>query len=185
MPVSTTTVPAGPAAGENEVITGAGITVKLVVEAAILMGVVTLMGPVVAPVGTVAVIWVAEFTVNTGATVPLKRTCVVPVRSVPVMTTTVPTGPVMGAKLVMVGGVPTVNGVAEVVVPPGVVTLIEPVVTPRGALTVICVAEFTTKTGAAVPLKTTAVAPVRFVPVIVTTVPSRPPVGVKLVMVGG
>ena len=185
VPVKVTTVPAGPAAGENEVITGAGTTVKLAAETAEATPVVTPMGPVVAPAGTVAVSWVAEFTVNVGATVPLNVTRVAPVRSVPVMTTTVPTGPVTGVKLVMVGGVPTVNGVAEVAMPPGVVTLMGPVVTPAGALTVICVAEFTTKPGAAVPLKATAVAPVKFVPVIVTTVPARPPVGVKLVMVGG
>ena len=38
---------------------------------------------------------------------------------------------------------------------------------------------------AAVPLNRTAVAPVKFVPLIVTLVPTGPLVGVKLVIVGG
>ena len=38
---------------------------------------------------------------------------------------------------------------------------------------------------AAVPLNVTAVAPVKFVPLIVTLVPTGPLVGVKLVIVGG
>ena len=42
---------------------GAGITVKLPGLVAVPPGVVTLMVPVVAPAGTVAVIWVAESTV--------------------------------------------------------------------------------------------------------------------------
>ena len=41
------------------------------------------------------------------------------------------------------------------------------------------------KLAAAVPLNVTAVAPVKFVPLIVTLVPACPPVGVKLVIVGG
>ena len=61
-PVITTDVPALPVAGENEVTVGA-ITksVELVAAPAELT---TLIRPVVAPVGTVAVIRVGEFTVN-------------------------------------------------------------------------------------------------------------------------
>ena len=55
-PVSVTTVPATPAAGEKEAMTGGGITVKLVAEVAVPVGVVRLIGPVVAPAGTVTVI---------------------------------------------------------------------------------------------------------------------------------
>ena len=46
---------------------------------------------------------------------------------------------------------------------------------PAGAVAVICVAELTVKPVAAVAPKLTAVAPVKFVPVITTDVP--PPVG--------
>ena len=41
-----------------------------------------------------------------------------PVKFVPVMVTDVPTAPLVGVKLVIVGGAMTVNGVAAVAVPP-------------------------------------------------------------------
>jgi hypothetical protein len=65
--------------------------------------VTTLILPLVAPVGTVAVIWVDEFTVKLVAFVVLNRTAVAPVKFVPVMTTVVPTGPLVGLKDVTVG----------------------------------------------------------------------------------
>ena len=40
------------------------------------------------------------------------------------------------------------------------------------------------KLGALVPLKATAIAPVKFVPLIVTVLPAGPLVGVKLMIVG-
>ena len=55
-PLSTTTVLATPFVGVKEVITGAGITTKLVVETPVLMGVVREIEPVVAPAGTIVVI---------------------------------------------------------------------------------------------------------------------------------
>ena len=157
---------------------------KLVVEAAVLMGVVTPMGPVMAPTGTVAVICVAEFTANTRADVPLKVNCVAPVRLVPVMTTVAPIGPVVGEKLVMMGGKPTKNGMAEVAVPVGAVMVMRPVVLPAATMAVSWVADTTVKLAAAMPLKTTAVTPVKFEPSTVTTVPAGPLGGEKLVMVG-
>lgn len=71
----------------------------------------------------------------------------------------------------------------EVVLPLGVVTLILPVVAPFGTVAVIFVALFTVKE-AAVPLNETAVAPIRFVPLIVTEVPACPLVGAKEETVG-
>ena len=59
--------------------------------------------------------------------------------------------------------------VAEV--PPTVVTLMSTVPVPAGDVAVICVAELTVNAVAAVAPKVTAVAPVKLVPVIVTTVP--------------
>ena len=52
----------------------------------------TEMGPVVAPVGTVAVIRVLLFTVNVVAETPLNFTEVAPVKPVPVITTRRPDG---------------------------------------------------------------------------------------------
>src|SRR5258705_208960 len=100
------------------------------------------------------------------------------------MVTLVPTGPLVGAKLVIVvDPLTTVNAVLLVAVPPGVVTLSGPVVAPTGTVAWIAVAEVTVKL-ALTPLKATAVAPVKFAPLIVTFVPTGPLLGVKPVIVG-
>lgn len=80
----------------------------------------------------------------------------------------------------------TVNDAALVPVPDGVVTLIVPVVALFGKVAVICVALFTVKVVAAVPLKFTAVAPVKLVPVITTDAPelTHALFGLKPVTVG-
>ena len=68
------------------------------------------------------------------ALAPLKATTVVPVKLVPLMVTLVPTGPLAGVKPVIVGGLITVKLLALAAVPPGVVTLIGPVVAPAGTV---------------------------------------------------
>src|SRR5258706_1572821 len=73
----------------------------------------------------------------------------------------------------------TVKLLALVAVPPGVVTLIGPVVAPPGTVAVIDVDEFTVKLTVA-PVKVTAVAPVKLVPLIVALVPTGPLVGVTI-----
>jgi hypothetical protein len=118
------------------------------------------------------------------ALAPTNVTAVAPVKFVPVMTTLVPTGPLVGLKFVMVGGGMTVKLVALVAVPPGVVTAIGPVVAPAGTVAVICVERSTLKVAALTPLKVTEVAPVKFVPVITTLSPVPPLVGEKLEIVG-
>jgi hypothetical protein len=87
------------------------LTVKLAALVAVPPGVVTLILPVVAPVGTVAVICVAEFTVNDVAVVVLNFTelvvkfapLTVPLKFVPVIVTDVPTGPKVGVNELIVG----------------------------------------------------------------------------------
>ena len=74
---------------------------------------------------------------NVVAAVPLNLTAVAPVRFVPVITTLVPTGPLVGLKLVIVGEPMTVKELALVAVPPGVVTATVPVVAPAGTVAVI------------------------------------------------
>jgi len=183
VPVIVTAVPTGPLIGENDVIVGAGGTVKSVALVAVPPGVVRVIRPVVAPAGTEVFTCVAETTVKVAA-VPLKRTLVVPVKLVPVIVTAVPTGPLAGENEVIVGaGGTTVKSPALVPVPDGVVTVILPLVAPAGTAVLICVGEITVKV-AAVPLKRTLVEPVKFVPVIVTLVPTVPEVGVKDVIVG-
>ena len=84
----------------------------------------------------------------------------------------------------MAGGKPTTNAVAEVAVPVGATMVMAPVVVPAATVAVSCVAEVMEKLATAVPLKLTAVVPVKFDPNTVTTVPVGPPVGVKALMVG-
>src|SRR5256885_13275473 len=110
----------------------------------------------------------------------LPRSALFPVTSLFLLVTLVPTGPLAGVKLVMVGGLITVKLPALFAVPPEVVTLIGPLVAPAGTVAVIAVAELTVKL-ALVPLNSTALAPVKFVPLIVTLVPTGPLAGVKLV----
>ena len=77
-------------------------------------GVVTLIGPEVAPVGTVASIEVAEVTVKLALT-PLKVTAVAPVKIVPLIVTLVMTGgPLVGVKLVIVEGGSTANAIVQI-----------------------------------------------------------------------
>jgi len=80
------------------------VTVKSLALSAKPSGVVTLILPVVAPPGTVVLIWVSETTIKV-AGVPLKATAVAPMKFVPVMVTAVPTGPLDGVNEVIVGGV--------------------------------------------------------------------------------
>ena len=137
VPVITTLVPTGPLAGEKLVIVGTGtVTEKLVALVAVPPGVVTVIAPVVAPEGTVAVICVEESTVKIAVT-PLNLTEVAPAKFAPVITTFVPTGPLAGEKLVIVGARITVKLPALAAVPPGVVTVIAPVVAPEGTVAVI------------------------------------------------
>ena len=71
-------------------------------------------------------------------------------------------------------------------VPCDVVTVTFCVPVPAGETAVICVALSTTNDAAAVAPKSTAVAPVKLVPVITTVVPptAGPLFGLRLVMVG-
>jgi hypothetical protein len=162
------------------------VTVKLLAEVVVPLEVVTVTLPVVVPVATVAVIWVALFTVKAEAVWPLNATDDTPLKLVPVIKTAVPTGPLPGFNAEMVGGGGlTVKLLLERALPTGVVTVILPVVVPLATMAVIWVVLLTVKLAAAVELKFTELVPVKFVPVIVTEVPATPLVGVKPEIVGG
>jgi len=183
VPLMVTLVPTVPLAGVKLAIVGGLTTVNELVLVAVPPGVVMLSDPVVTPAGTVAWIDVAEVTVKLALT-PLNVTAETPVKLVPLMVTLVPTVPLAGAKLAIVGGLTTVNELVLVAVPPGVVTLSAPVVAPAGSVAWIDVAELTVKL-ALTPLNVTAVAPVKSAPLIVTVVPTGPMVGAKIAIVGG
>src|SRR5689334_22469897 len=100
-PVITTVPPAAAANGEKPVTTG--VMPKVEVDCTVPLEVVTATLPVVAPVGTVAVINVAELVVNEDAT-PLNVTLLTLVKLVPLIVTLAPIGALVGVNDVMVGG---------------------------------------------------------------------------------
>src|SRR5712691_12886625 len=93
-PVSVTVEPTGAAVGENAEITT--VTLKFVELLPVPFPLVTEIGAVSAPTGTVAVIWVSESIVKLAAGVAPKLTSVVPVKPDPVTVTSVPGGPDRG-----------------------------------------------------------------------------------------
>jgi hypothetical protein len=181
-----TTVPTGPLGGENDVISGVPGTVNFVALVPVPEAFVTEMYPVVVPAATVAVICVEFTIVKLEAAVRLNFTCVTPVKLVPLIVTSCPTGPWAGVKDEIVG-VPDaaiVKSVALVAVPPGVVTVIFPVCVPLATVAEIWVAESTVKSAAALLPNVTADAARKLVPVITTRVPGGPLIGEKPVIVG-
>jgi len=121
---------------------------------------VTTTGPVVAPLGTGAVITV-DAQLEGVATVPLKVTtldpCVDP-NPVPETVTEVPTFPEFGLRLVILGNVPTMKNAPLLDRPPAVVTTTFPVVAPVGTGATIAI-EFQLAAGATIPLKVTVPTP--------------------------
>jgi hypothetical protein len=139
---------------------------------------------VVAPEGTVAVTF-PSFTKPKPAVVPLNFTPFTPVKWFPLIVTDVPTPPLDGEKLLIVGAVPllTVKSEALVAIPAVVVTVILPVVEPEGTVA-ITLPSFTKLKVAVVPLNLTPLTPVKWFPLIVTEVPATPLDGEKLLIVG-
>ena len=113
--------------------------------------VVTLIGPLFAPRFTTATITESDWTTKLFAFDPLNFTPFVPVKLLPLIVTLLPLRPCGGEKLEMVGGGGTMNAPTLVPVPPGVVTLIVPLVVPAATTAVILVAELTLNRDAAVP----------------------------------
>ena len=135
LPSIVTLVPACPEAGVKPVIWGS--TKKVPTLEARPAGLVTLILPVVAPGGTLTVIWVGELIEKALVVVLLKVTTLAAPKLVPVMATELPTAPLPGLNPVTVGGRMTVKSLALVTVPPELVTMILPVVVPALTLAVI------------------------------------------------
>src|SRR5262249_35675936 len=106
------------------------------------------------------------------------------------MVTSVPAAPLAGEKPAIEGRFPpplppvTVKMLELIASPAGFVTIIGPVIAFDWTAAVICVSELTLKSVLTLPNRT-LVAPVKFVPVIVTAVFTGPLVGEKLVIEGG
>ena len=125
-------------------------------------GVVTEISPEV-PDPTMAVMLVADTTLNEAAAVPPKLTAVAPVKSVPVIVTVAPV-PAVNVDDEIVGAGIKVNP-DFVAVPSGVVTDTLPDA-PDATTAVILVAETIVNEVAAVPPKLTSVAPLKLIPLI-------------------
>ncbi len=194
VPLIVTEVPMGPEVGENELIVGLDgvVTLKLLALVAVPPGVVTRILPSVAPDGTVAVILLEEFTANdaerlSNVTEPVVKP--LPLKFVPLIVTEVPTGPEVGENELIVGaGTEVTSKLVELVaVPPGVVTRIFPSVAPDGTVAVILLEEFTVNDAETLLNVTEPVVnplPLKFVPLIVTEVPTGPEVGENELIVG-
>jgi len=142
----------------------------------------------VAPVGTVATIFVADHDVIEVAGVPLNVMVLVPwvdPKLKPFTVTEVPTLPEGGLMLVMPGPEPTTKMTPLLDSPP-TVTITGPVVAPLGTGTAMLV-PLQVVGIATVPLNVTTLEPrvaPKFVPVIVTNVPTFPEPGFSEVMLG-
>src|SRR5439155_8682673 len=120
---------------------------------------VTTTFPVVAPAGTGTTMLVADQVVCVAAT-PLNVTVLVPLvppKPVPAIVTAVATGPLVGDRLVIVGGTLTVNATPLLASPPTVTTTF-PVVAPAGTGTTMLVADQVVGV-AAMPLNVTVLVP--------------------------
>jgi len=141
----------------------------------------TVTSPLLAADGTVARSLVADTSVTALAATPLNFTLEALVKPTPEIVTTVPYGPLVGAMLVIdsVG----VNEDALMPVPAAVVTAIFPADAPSGTVALICVADCTLYDATRFP-NFTALAPLKYVPVIVTELPVIPDAGVNELTVG-
>src|SRR2546426_28475 len=188
-PMILTDVPTGPSVGLRDVIPGPGPEVVTVNSNPLLAipPTVTTTLPVVAPLGTGTIMLVLLQLVGP-AIVPLNATVLAPCAApkfVPVIVTTVVTGPEVGLKLEMFcGGRVKMTPLLGM---PFTVTTTLPVVAAAGTCTEMPVV--LQNVGVAdVPLKVTVLVPCadpKLVPVIVTCVPTGPEVGLRLVMLGG
>lgn len=163
------------------------VTVKLVGLVTLPVGklalpFVTVMGPVVAPAGTVALSCVEDTKATVVACVPLNFTTEWLLKPTPLICTTVPTGPLPGLK-------PVIDSVgvkleALVPVPAGVVTEIVPVTAPFGTFAFSELVETNvTEAELSVPNLTVAFG-VKSCPLIVTVLPVMPDDGKNELTVG-
>src|SRR6266480_4022116 len=184
VPVIVTEVPTTPEVTDKLLMLGAGTTVKLTPLLAA-PATVTTTFPVVAPAGT-GTPMANELQLVGVVGVPLKATVLEPwlvPKFVPSMVTAAPTAPVVGDRLVIPGR--TVKA-APLLATPFTFTTTFPVVAPEGTGTLMLVALQLVGV-VAVPLNVTVLEPCvdpKFVPVIVTGVPTAPDVTDKFVILG-
>src|SRR5256885_15710267 len=104
-------------------------------------------------------------------------------KAVPLIVTTVPTGPLGGEKDLTLGL--TRRSVALVPVPRGLATAIGPVDAPFGTVAVSCMSDWTAKVVAGTPSNVTLVVPTKPEPVTVTVLPTVVAAGENPAIAGG
>jgi hypothetical protein len=157
------------------------VTRKFPEPLAVPPAVVTITPPVVAPGITIATNVLPLLLIGMAETPAI----VIPVgllRLVPVIVTSVPTGPVVAEKEIIVGAGIMVNPASDAL-PPGVVRLTAPVA-PVPTIATIEVVETTVNDVTRVPPNVIIEVPVKFVPVMLMIAPEPALVGAKDVMVG-
>ena len=190
VPVMVTGVPSAPEVTDKFVILGVGTTVKFTPLLATPPAAVTTTLPVVAPLGTVAVMLLAPQLVIVVALVPLNFTLPFPTlgpKLDPAITIDDPTAPVFGVNDVMLGAPVTVNVTPALATPPAAVTTTLPVVAPLGTVAVMLLAPQLVIVVALVPLNFTFPFPrlgPKFDPAITIDDPTAPVFGVNDVMLG-
>ncbi|MDH6710457.1 hypothetical protein P3T27_007207, partial [Kitasatospora sp. MAA19] len=177
LPVSVTTDPAAPDAGLTEASTGAATVYVNATPLLVPPGVVTVTSTEPEPAGTVAMICVADTTVNDEAATAPNRTADAPVNPLPVSVTTDPAAPDAGLTEASTGAATVYVNATPLLVPPGVVTVTSTEPEPAGTVAMICVADTTVNDEAATAPNRTADAPVNPLPVSVTTDPAAPDAG--------
>jgi hypothetical protein len=178
VPAIVTLAPAAPDPGENDV--NFGSTLKIPTLSAVPAGVTTVTGPVEASAGTTA-FKLPGVTLNGTAATPSKSTDVAPPNAPPDTVSVAPTAALDGERLVTFGF--TDNGDALVAVPPGVVTVIAPLLALAGTVSLSCVGD-STENPAVTPFTFTDETPPNPVPSTVTVAPAAALPGAKPVIVG-
>src|SRR5204863_332392 len=183
VPVTVTDALTAALVGFSLVTVAVGSTVKVTPLLATPPTVTTTL-PVVAPAGTGTTMLVADQLVGV-AVVPLNVTVLVPLvapKVAPAIVTAAPTTPLVGERVVIVGGTITVNETPLLASPPTVTTTL-PVVAPAGTGTTMLVADQLVGV-AVVPLNVTVLVPLvapKVAPAIVTAAPTTPLVGERVV----
>src|SRR5439155_869664 len=189
-PAITIDDPTAPVFGVNDVMLRAPVTVNVTPALPTPPAAVTTTLPVVAPLGTVAVMLLAPQLVIVVALVPLNFTLPFPTlgpKLDPAITIDDPTAPVFGVNDVMLGAPVTVDVTPALATPPATVTTTLPAVAPLGTVAVMLLAPQLVIVVALVPLNVTFPFPTpgpKFDPAITIDDPTAPVFGVNDVMLG-
>ena len=163
---------------------GGGCTVKAALFALGQLVRTTVIGPVIAPLGTVVVICVSLLMVNDAVTLLLNRTAVTPVNPTPVRMTVPPTGAAFGETALTAGQGMTVNVLVAISAQSGLPMAIGPVIAPAGTVAVMTLLLVTVNCAVTPFENFTLLTPVKLLPLIRICAPTTLAGGSRLLNVG-